>query len=190
MKQLLYFRADFLKESDIFNKQTIRVDNTHSAQFIGDNGVYDLIFYPDESLVSLVFPDRAIKYYRLEALSPKNDAANPLAELEDGKVISWIRHVIYSHEYNSTANVDEYQMESEVNEVGSYSYIFNDGNYSAKYTISKDGTIILTFPERSLVGTPNEIFSEEEMGNLNSLFGGRLLYALKKDYESATGRKF
>ncbi|MBL7889728.1 MAG: hypothetical protein JNL24_09250 [Bacteroidia bacterium] len=190
MKQLLYFRADFLKESDIFNKQTIRVDNTHSAQFIGDTGVYDLVFYPDESLISIVFPNREIKYYRISTLSPKNDSSNPLAEYEDGKVISWVRHVIYSHEYNSTANVDDYQLESDGNEVGSYSYIFNDGNYSAKYTISKDGTIILTFPERSLVGTPDEIFTDDEMGNLNSIFGGKLLNALKKDYESATGRKF
>jgi hypothetical protein len=190
MKQLLRFRADFLNESDIFNKKTIRLDNTHSAQFIGDTGVYDLVFYPDESLISIVYPDREIKYYRLESLSPKNDDNNPLAKLEDGKVISWIRHVIYSHEYNSTANVDEYQLESEENNVGSYSYIFNDGNYSAKYTISKDGTIILTFPERSLVGTPDEIFTDDEMGNLNSIFGGKLLNTLKKDYESATGRKF
>lgn len=190
MKTLLRFRADFLNESDIFNKKTIRVDNTHSAQFIGDTGVYELVFYPDESLVSIVSPDGAIKYYSLATLSPKNDNTNPLAEYENGKVISWVRHVIYSHEYNSTANVDDYQLESEENNVGSYSYIFNDGNYSAKYTISKDGTIILTFPERSLVGTPDEIFTDEEMGNLNSIFGGKLLQTLKRDYESATGRKF
>lgn len=190
MKKLFRFKSHGLTESDIFNKKTIRVDNTHSAQFMGDTGVYELVFYPDESLVSIVFPDRTIKYYRLEILSPKNDATNPIAQLEDGKVISWIRHVLYSHEYNSTANVDEYQLESELNEVGSYSYIFNDGNYSAKYTISKDGTIILTFPERSLVGTPDEIFTDDEMGNLNSIFGGKLLSDIKNNYEDITGQKF
>ncbi len=173
-------------ESDIFHKQTVRVDNTLSADFNGIYGLYQLKWYPDENIISIVFPSGEIRYFRTEILSPDRDDVNPLIEIEDGKLLAWIRHMLLTDEYNRQSFANE----SDSNEVESFTFNYNDGYYTAKYNIATDGNIILTFPERSLVGTPDQIFTTDEMGNLNSIFGGKLLYALKKDYERVTGKKF
>ncbi|MBN8695187.1 MAG: hypothetical protein J0L87_01545 [Bacteroidetes bacterium] len=175
-------------ESDIFNKQTIRVDNTHRAEFEGKEGLYKLAYFVDDDMFSIVFPDGKIKYYRTEALSPEHDKDNTLAIPEEGKLLSWIRHMLYSDVYNRSAIGYAQQMESE-NAVQS-TFEFKDGGYTVTYIIDEDGTIWLTLPERVIVGTPDDICQPSELGGLDSIFGGKLFSNIKRDYESVTGKKF
>lgn len=188
MTKLFRFNSLQSNESDIFQKQTIRVDNSYSAEFVGREGLYHITWYPDQGLFSIVQPNSAIKYYRTEITSPENDDENPLVKLEDGKLLSWIRHMIYSEDYNRTAIADDYKVEGVI--ASAVPFIFIDGGYKAEYEIDVDGNITLTMPARTIVGPPDQICSEEEMGGLASLFGGRLIYQMAKDYERVTGKKF
>lgn len=187
MKKLFRFRPFFESESDVFQKQTITVDNTYRSEFNGNDGLYMLAWYSDDDMFSVRFPNEEIKYYRLETLL-QGDEATPLSQIEDGKLLSFIRHMIYTEDYNRTAIADEYKVEGVIASV--IPFTFTDGGYKAEYEIDIDGNITLTMPARTIVGTPDQICTEKEMGGLASLFGGKLIYQIAKDYQKVTGKNF
>lgn len=190
MKRIIRFKPFSESESDVFQKQTIAVDNTYRAEFYGADGRYELKWYPDDDMLSIVFPDGKISYLYTEVLSP--DSEHPLNKIEDGKLMSWIRHMIYTEDYNRTSFADEYKVESQMEWPDNiiHYFIFKDVGYEAKYNIDQEGTIFLTMPERVIIGTPDQICDEKEMGGLASLFGGKLMSHIKKNYEEITGKKF
>lgn len=67
---------------------------------------------------------------------------------------------------------------------------YKDGGYTVTYIIDKEGIIWLTFPERVIVATPDEIRASETNAEIRAIFGGRLITKLKDDYESVTGKEF
>lgn len=191
MTKLFRFKSHTLQESDIFNKQIIRIDNTYSAEFYGSER-YEIRYYPEEELASIVFSNGAIKYYRLDAvLSNEN---NPLAEFEDGKLLSFLRHVIYGEEYNKSSFVDSYTAESACeagcDKMRRFLFSLYGGSYTVTYDIDDDGFIVMTLPERKIIGTPVQISASGALGDIETLFGGRLFHKLKEDYYDVTGKDF
>lgn len=190
MKKLIRFKPFSESESDVFQKQTIAVDNTYRSELHGEAGAYYISWYSDDDMVSVRWPDGAIKYYRLETLL-QGDDATPLSQVEDGKLLSFVRHMIYTEDYNRTAIADEYKVESEeVFLPRVFKFTFTDGDYTSKYSIDIDGNIILTMPPRTIVGTSDEIFAKKELGRRMSLFWTKLITQVAEDYYKVTGERF
>lgn len=82
------------------------------------------------------------------------------------------------------------QRESKTSDAVQSTFEYKDGGYTVTYIIDQDGVIWLTFPERVIVATPDEIRSSETNAEIRAIFGGRLITKLKDDYEEVTGREF
>lgn len=67
---------------------------------------------------------------------------------------------------------------------------YKDGGYLVTYIIDTNGVIWLTLPERVITATPDELRNTYELGELSTIFGGKLMDKIKKDFEAVTGKEF
>lgn len=190
--KLYRFENYQLKENETKGLDAIVNSNkVRETVFVGEEGLYNLLWFPDTNTFKLIFPDKAYLIYDVKILNIEEE--NPFAEYEKGNLLSWMRHAIYSMEYEYRLVVDDYVLENSTNHnaitMQRYYYVSDDG-FVVPFDISTSGMVVVTIPERRVAGSPDDLANSPLLGEFSTLFNGELMDAVRQKFGEITGKEF
>lgn len=174
-----------------YDKYKLNEDQKQKLLLVGDafltddQGIYKLDVFPDASCFRLYFPDGKYVGYENSVLDLA-DELNPFTEYEGGKLLDWMRCVVFPEKYNYEPGWQENisgLSKSEI-DMKQFNYTSDEG-ISVPFEISDGGLIKVRIPERYVTGSIDQIY--DQMPEMGFLWNGDLIRALKKEFCNVTG---
>lgn len=155
-----------------------------------DQELYKLDVFYDASCFRLYFPDGKYVGYENSILDLA-DELNPFIQYEGGKLLTWMRQVVFPERYDYFPGWEENisgspksEIKEEQIEMKQFCFMSDDGMI-VPFEISDGGLIKVRIPERYITGSIDQIYGK--MPEMGFLWNGALIHTLKKEFYNVTG---